>query len=246
MARRGACLLFGVLVFLGCAKKAPEPPPPASFETRAEAARVGNALRPLRASLDCYLSQHKGAAPAPYPDAPSLDVDTLLSTKPELSDASLYADLGVAAPPAGPHADTVFTAALSGALHLAVTPRYLRERGLVPAGEESRPAIIDRQLHQALMSLPATAPATPEAQQQLFVTVYSFQFYQELCRATDHAGPLYTCSFLASPTAAQVFPAFVAQGLAEAADPGAMLDYFGPLQAWLAAQSQCATTPPVT
>ena len=234
------------MVLLGCAKKAPESPPPASFETAVEAARVWNALRPLRASLDCYLSQRKSADPVPYPDALSLDVDTLLRTKPELSDASLYAHLGVAAPPAGPHADTVFTAALSGALHLAVTPRYLRERGLVPAGEESRPAIIDRQLHQALVSLPATAPAAPEAQRQLFTTVYSFQFYQDLCRATDHAGPLYTCSFLASPAATRVLPGFAVQGLAEAADPGALLDYFGPLQAWLAAQTQCATVPTVT
>ncbi|MCB1628323.1 MAG: M2 family metallopeptidase [Xanthomonadales bacterium] len=76
--------------------------------------------------------------------------------------------------------------------------------------------------------------------------ILQFQFYQALCDAAGHQGPLHTCNFAGNPEAGKRYWAMLEQGQqqpwqqtlkeltgGEQMDASAVLDYFAPLQAWL-------------
>jgi peptidyl-dipeptidase A len=80
--------------------------------------------------------------------------------------------------------------------------------------------------------------------------VLQFQFYKALCDAAGYKGPLYECSFAGNKAAGQKFQAMLSKGASqpwqktmseltggEKMDAGAVLEYFAPLQKWLAEQN---------
>ena len=80
--------------------------------------------------------------------------------------------------------------------------------------------------------------------------VLQFQFYKALCDAAGYQGPLYECSFYGNKAAGQKFQAMLAKGASqpwqqtmkeltggEKMDASAVLEYFAPLQEWLAEQN---------
>lgn len=80
--------------------------------------------------------------------------------------------------------------------------------------------------------------------------VLQFQFYQAMCRAAGHTGPLYRCSFYGSREAGRRLDAMLRLGASRPwpdaleqltgsrrMDAGAMLEYFQPLMAWLEGQN---------
>jgi peptidyl-dipeptidase A len=89
--------------------------------------------------------------------------------------------------------------------------------------------------------------------------ILQFQFYKSLCQAAGHTGPLYDCTFHGNAEAGRKFSAMLATGASqpwqatlkeltgsEQIDGGAVLEYFAPLQEWLAAQNKgksCAWQP---
>ncbi len=80
--------------------------------------------------------------------------------------------------------------------------------------------------------------------------IYQFQFHRALCKAAGHTGPLHTCSIYGSKEAGAKLQAMLAMGASKPwpealaaisgdsgetkADAGAMLEYFAPLQKFLA------------
>lgn len=80
--------------------------------------------------------------------------------------------------------------------------------------------------------------------------VLQFQFYQALCKAAGHTGPLHECSFYGSKAAGEKFQAMLSKGASqpwqktmqeltgtETMDASALLEYFSPLQEWLQQQN---------
>ena len=80
--------------------------------------------------------------------------------------------------------------------------------------------------------------------------VLQFQFYKSLCDAAGYKGPLYECSFYGNKAAGQKFQAMLSKGASqpwqktmseltggEKMDASAVLEYFAPLQKWLAEQN---------
>ena len=90
--------------------------------------------------------------------------------------------------------------------------------------------------------------------------VLQFQFYKALCDAAGHTGPLYECSFYGNKAAGEKFWAMLQKGNSqpwqqtlkeltgvERMDAAPVLEYFAPLQAWLAQQNEgrtCGWTAP--
>lgn len=90
--------------------------------------------------------------------------------------------------------------------------------------------------------------------------ILQFQFYKALCDAAGYQGPLYECSFYGNKAAGRKFEAMLAKGASqpwqatlkeltgsEKMDASAVLEYFGPLQAWLKEQNagqQCGWNVP--
>ena len=83
------------------------------------------------------------------------------------------------------------------------------------------------------------------------LAILQFQFYKALCDASGHSGPLHTCSFANSKQAGEKFWAMLEKGQSqpwqltlkeltggEQMDASAILDYFGPLDAWLKKQNE--------
>jgi peptidyl-dipeptidase A len=81
--------------------------------------------------------------------------------------------------------------------------------------------------------------------------IYQFQFHRALCQAAGYSGPLDQCSIhdnkaagakliaMLSLGASRPWPdAMEALGAGRKADAGAMLEYFAPLERWLAAENQ--------
>jgi len=81
-------------------------------------------------------------------------------------------------------------------------------------------------------------------------SILQFQFYQAMCEASGHQGPLHECSFYGSKEAGDKFQAMLSKGssqpwqdtLEELAgtrqmDGGAILEYFAPLAQWLDEQN---------
>jgi peptidyl-dipeptidase A len=81
--------------------------------------------------------------------------------------------------------------------------------------------------------------------------IYQFQFHRALCQAAGYSGPLDQCSIhdnkaagakliaMLSLGASRPWPdAMEALGAGRTADAGAMLEYFAPLERWLAAENQ--------
>jgi peptidyl-dipeptidase A len=81
--------------------------------------------------------------------------------------------------------------------------------------------------------------------------IYQFQFHRALCRAAGHTGPLEQCSIYQSAPAGEKLRAMLTIGASQpwqdalaalsgerAADASALLEYFAPLNAWLAEQTR--------
>ena len=81
--------------------------------------------------------------------------------------------------------------------------------------------------------------------------VLQFQFYKALCDASGHEGPLHTCNFAGNKEAGAKFWAMLQKGQSqpwqqtmkeltgtETMDASAVLEYFAPLQTWLAEKNQ--------
>lgn len=80
--------------------------------------------------------------------------------------------------------------------------------------------------------------------------ILQFQFYQALCEAAGHQGPLHSCDFSSNPEAGKRYWAMLEKGQSqpwqqtlkeltggEQMDGSAVLAYFAPLQSWLAEQN---------
>ena len=92
--------------------------------------------------------------------------------------------------------------------------------------------------------------------------ILQFQFYKALCDASGYKGPLYACSFYGSKAAGAKYQAMLAKGASQPwqqtlkeftgsarMDAGPLLEYFAPLQGWLAQQNEgqtCGWTPSAT
>lgn len=92
--------------------------------------------------------------------------------------------------------------------------------------------------------------------------ILQFQFYKALCDASGYKGPLYACSFYGSKAAGAKYEAMLAKGASQPwqqtlkeftgsprMDAGPLLEYFAPLQEWLAQQNEgqaCGWTPTAT
>ena len=87
-----------------------------------------------------------------------------------------------------------------------------------------------------------------------FAHILQFQMYKALCDAAGHTGPLYECSFYGNAAAGQKFRAMLERGASqpwqqtlkeltggEQMDASAVLEYFAPLQQWLAEQNEGQT-----
>jgi peptidyl-dipeptidase A len=98
--------------------------------------------------------------------------------------------------------------------------------------------------------VPANVPYT----RYFLARVLQFQFHRALCRAAAFKGPLYECSIYGSKEAGQHLEAMLALGASRPwadalfaltgerkMDGGALLEYFAPLQAWLAEQNKGRT-----
>jgi peptidyl-dipeptidase A len=81
--------------------------------------------------------------------------------------------------------------------------------------------------------------------------ILQFQFHKALCDAAGHQGPLHECSIYGNTEAGRRYAAMLALGAAQPwpetlekltgtrqMDASAILDYFRPLEAWLAEQNQ--------
>jgi len=82
-------------------------------------------------------------------------------------------------------------------------------------------------------------------------TILQFQFHRALCRKAGHQGPLYECSIYDNKEAGEALRAMLALGASKPwpealealtgetkMDANALIEYFAPLQAWLAEQNQ--------
>ncbi len=94
-------------------------------------------------------------------------------------------------------------------------------------------------------------PANVPYARYFLARVLQFQFHRALCRAAGFQGPLHSCSIYGSKEAGQRLEAMLALGASRPwpdalqaltgerkMDGGALLEYFGPLQAWLAEQNK--------
>jgi peptidyl-dipeptidase A len=81
--------------------------------------------------------------------------------------------------------------------------------------------------------------------------ILQFQFHKALCDASGHKGPLHECSIFGNTEAGRKYGAMMALGASQPwpetlekltgtrqMDASAILDYFHPLQSWLAEQNK--------
>ncbi|HMK73535.1 MAG TPA: M2 family metallopeptidase, partial [Myxococcaceae bacterium] len=99
----------------------------------------------------------------------------------------------------------------------------------------------------AKFHVPANVPYT----RYFLARVLQFQFHRALCRAAGQKGPLHMCSVYGNKEAGRRFQAMLAMGASRpwqdalealtgerTINGGALLEYFAPLQAWLAEQNK--------
>jgi peptidyl-dipeptidase A len=97
-------------------------------------------------------------------------------------------------------------------------------------------------------------PANTPYLRYFFAHVLQFQFHEALCEAAGHEGPLHTCSIYGSKEAGAKMQAMLAMGSSQPwpdaleaitgtrqMDAAALVEYFAPLQAWLAEQNEGRT-----
>ena len=119
----------------------------------------------------------------------------------------------------------------------------LRDQGIAPPVGRSE-ADFDP---GAKYHVPANVPYT----RYFLARVLQFQFHRALCRAAGFQGPLHECSIYGSKEAGRRLEAMLALGASKpwpdalfaltgerTMDGGALLEYFAPLQAWLAEQNK--------
>jgi peptidyl-dipeptidase A len=95
--------------------------------------------------------------------------------------------------------------------------------------------------------IPANVPYT----RYFLARLLQFQFHRALCRHAGHQGPLHTCSIYGNKEAGRRLQAMLALGASKPwpealealtgerqIDARALLDYFGPLRAWLKEQNK--------
>ncbi len=94
-------------------------------------------------------------------------------------------------------------------------------------------------------------PANTPYLRYFLADIYQFQFHRALCKASGHTGPLHACSIFGSKEAGEKMWAMLQMGASKPwpeamkvvtgetqADASAMLEYFAPLQTWLAEQNK--------
>ena len=94
-------------------------------------------------------------------------------------------------------------------------------------------------------------PANTPYLRYFFAHILQFQFHKSLCEAAGHEGPLHTCSIYGSTEAGDKMKAMLAMGTSQPwpdaleaiagtrqMDAAALVEYFGPLQAWLEEQNK--------
>ncbi len=94
-------------------------------------------------------------------------------------------------------------------------------------------------------------PANTPYSRYFLARILQFQFHRALCEASGHEGPLHTCSIYGSKAAGAKLQAMLAMGSSKPwpdaleaiagtreMDAGAMLEYFEPLQAYLATENE--------
>ena len=97
-------------------------------------------------------------------------------------------------------------------------------------------------------------PANTPYARYFLARILQFQFHKALCDASGHEGPLHTCSIYGSTAAGDKLRAMLALGASKPwpdaleaiagtrkMDAGALLEYFEPLQGYLAEQNQGRT-----
>jgi peptidyl-dipeptidase A len=120
----------------------------------------------------------------------------------------------------------------------------LRQRYQGVAAPVAREAAFDP---GAKYHIPANVPYT----RYFLSTILQFQFYRALCAKAGHQGPLYECSFFGNKEAGEALRAMLAMGASKPwpealaaltgekqMDANALIEYFAPLQGWLAEQNQ--------
>lgn len=119
----------------------------------------------------------------------------------------------------------------------------LRDQGIAPPVPRTE-ADFDA---GAKYHVPANVPYT----RYFLARVLQFQFHRALCRAAGFQGPLYDCSIYGSKEAGRRLQAMLALGASRpwqealfaltgerTMDGGALLEFFAPLQSWLAEQNK--------
>lgn len=117
-----------------------------------------------------------------------------------------------------------------------------RYQGITPPGPQPADAFDPG----AKYHVPGNTPYT----RYFLARILQFQFYQALCSAAQHEGPLYRCSFYGSRDAGARLDAMLKLGASQPwpdvleeltgtrqMDAGAMVAYFEPLLAWLTVQN---------
>ncbi len=97
-------------------------------------------------------------------------------------------------------------------------------------------------------------PANVPYMRYFLAAVLQFQFHRALCRKAGHQGPLYECSIFGNKEAGESLRAMLALGASKPwpvaleamtgekqMDANALIEFFAPLQAWLAEQNQGQT-----
>jgi len=94
-------------------------------------------------------------------------------------------------------------------------------------------------------------PANTPYLRYFLARIYQFQFHRALCKAAGHTGPLHTCSIYGNKAAGALLWKALQMGASrpwpevmeaitgqKQADASAILEYFAPLQEWLATQNK--------
>ena len=120
----------------------------------------------------------------------------------------------------------------------------LKYQGIAPAGGARDEKYFDP---GAKYHIPANVPYM----RYFLARILQFQFHRAMCQAAGHQGPLHTCSIYGNKEAGAKLKAMLAMGSSKPwpdaleaitgqrqMDASALVEYFGPLQAWLTEQNK--------
>lgn len=120
----------------------------------------------------------------------------------------------------------------------------LKYQGIAPAGGARDEKYFDP---GAKYHIPANVPYM----RYFLARILQFQFHRAMCQAAGHQGPLHTCSIYGNKEAGAKLKAMLAMGASKPwpdaleaitgqrqMDASALVEYFGPLQAWLTEQNK--------